>query len=755
MTRQPIYLAAALALALAAAPAAADAAVTASPSSAQRGGIAITSAAASANGRTVAVGMKWDAALLAKAGKGDRFTITVKAFRFRDTSTLLTRRLSVNVASVDETVKLRLSPAQARSLRSAYRVIVTATQQYDSVNDKDTAFEISDVAVRHLRGTRNLAAGRLCRAVLRSGVNASRCDLRAVDLYKSDLRKVNLAYANLGGARLDKADLSTTDLTGTHLNGALLKGAKFAAGEQSAFTLPQDGQTAIIDAIDSAKQSVDVIIYDFGGPNLVGQAGKPGALMRAVSRGVNVRVILNSGQNDGLCTGVDVTAQAICAWNPKLDPLYATQASLASAAQTAGAGAGKYRVQFSSQNFQITHQKTVLIDTANSDGTARSTAQLLPTSQVLVSTGNLQAYPVDWGRRSGTVKNTTTGKYVPGVLNANYLTDPAATCPTTGCGVEWAARDFGIKVTDPALMERISSVFTSDQACDGRSDTNNLLASSLADSWANGTLLTAGSLYPDSTSAESIYEVASNAGQLDANPQGNARERMRYLITHATKSLLVYNEEFNDPEITGTVTVSSAGVPLVTQSGLLAQAAKRGVDVHVVMAGSVPADSFYGSNGNLAEYNDLVANGGQVTLLPADSPGSVYVHAKAIIADGIDGFMGSENFGFASINWNRELGLMLTSRQDPSKAPIPSLLSVTGIAQIISAFWIDYTNVNAVAWPSAGQTYVPPKYPPKAFPDSFPMNCLPYTNSDRYQPALPTRDATQPSGRPDAPAPPA
>jgi phosphatidylserine/phosphatidylglycerophosphate/cardiolipin synthase-like enzyme len=105
------------------------------------------------------------------------------------------------------------------------------------------------------------------------------------------------------------------------------------------------------------------------------------------------------------------------------------------------------------------------------------------------------------------------------------------------------------------------------------------------------------------------------------------------LIDSAQHSLLVENEEMDDP------TIESA----------LESAAGRGVNVDVVMT--------YSSDWTTA-WTQLVGAGVHVRTYASDA--SLYIHAKAIIADGSTAFVGSENFSEASLDYNRELGLITT-----------------------------------------------------------------------------------------------
>ena len=111
------------------------------------------------------------------------------------------------------------------------------------------------------------------------------------------------------------------------------------------------------------------------------------------------------------------------------------------------------------------------------------------------------------------------------------------------------------------------------------------------------------------------------------------------VIAHARRSLLVENEEMGD-------------APVIDA---LVAAAHRGVDVEVVMT----AASFS------ARGLDQLARGG-VHVRASSFSADPYIHAKVIVADaGLPGaalFLGSENFSYASLDDNRELGLRTTDR---------------------------------------------------------------------------------------------
>jgi cardiolipin synthase A/B len=110
------------------------------------------------------------------------------------------------------------------------------------------------------------------------------------------------------------------------------------------------------------------------------------------------------------------------------------------------------------------------------------------------------------------------------------------------------------------------------------------------------------------------------------------------LIDSARSSLLVENEEMDDSTVTNA----------------LEDAAERGVKVEVVMTyASSWADAL----------GQLVDAGVEVRTYPSD--GSLYIHAKVVVADGASLFLGSQNFSVSSLEYNRELGVITT---DPTLA---------------------------------------------------------------------------------------
>jgi phosphatidylserine/phosphatidylglycerophosphate/cardiolipin synthase-like enzyme len=115
----------------------------------------------------------------------------------------------------------------------------------------------------------------------------------------------------------------------------------------------------------------------------------------------------------------------------------------------------------------------------------------------------------------------------------------------------------------------------------------------------------------------------------------NAQASILSVINGAAHTLAVEDEEMNDPAVTSA----------------LAAAARRGVDVTITMTANSEWDQ---------ALTELTRAGVRIRLYPND-PSSVYIHAKAIVADagrlGQQVLVGSQNFSVSSLDYNRELGI--------------------------------------------------------------------------------------------------
>lgn len=116
----------------------------------------------------------------------------------------------------------------------------------------------------------------------------------------------------------------------------------------------------------------------------------------------------------------------------------------------------------------------------------------------------------------------------------------------------------------------------------------------------------------------------------------NSRDRITTLIRSATKTLDVYAAATKD-------------------NGILeemANAAKRGVKVRVLIS---PARGEEAQNESEEDFDYLEKNRVDVRLLK-----SPYVHAKVFVADNALAFVGSVNITTTSLEFNRELGILVS-----------------------------------------------------------------------------------------------
>jgi cardiolipin synthase A/B len=112
----------------------------------------------------------------------------------------------------------------------------------------------------------------------------------------------------------------------------------------------------------------------------------------------------------------------------------------------------------------------------------------------------------------------------------------------------------------------------------------------------------------------------------------NSRDKLTALISGAKKTLIIEAEEMLDSSVEQAI----VGV------------AQSGVQVEVILPSSTAT-----SDPNAAGISTLKAAGVQVK-----EDGQLYMHAKMIVVDGSSGFVGSENISGASLDGNRELGLI-------------------------------------------------------------------------------------------------
>jgi cardiolipin synthase len=181
----------------------------------------------------------------------------------------------------------------------------------------------------------------------------------------------------------------------------------------------------------------------------------------------------------------------------------------------------------------------------------------------------------------------------------------------------------------------------------------------------------------DVAAIESVFARDWSGAVPSAGPSGadlvwspGSESQLDNLIGSAQRSVVAENEEMDSPSI----------------EGALESDARRGIDVTVVMTTDSEWD---------AAFSRLESAGVHIVLYP-DPSSALYIHAKVIDIDGTKAFIGSENFSTASLEDNRELGLITSSEsvmyplngtllsdvahgqdQQPSSTTIPSETSTT------------------------------------------------------------------------------
>jgi cardiolipin synthase A/B len=117
----------------------------------------------------------------------------------------------------------------------------------------------------------------------------------------------------------------------------------------------------------------------------------------------------------------------------------------------------------------------------------------------------------------------------------------------------------------------------------------------------------------------------------------NSRNDFTSLIDSAKKSLVIEAEEMQDSNV----------------EQAIVNAAKRGVQVQVIL----PSPGGSSGDSNSSGIATIKQGGAQVKEDP-----HYYMHAKMMVIDGQKGFIGSENISTASLDRNRELGIILSDQ---------------------------------------------------------------------------------------------
>jgi len=121
----------------------------------------------------------------------------------------------------------------------------------------------------------------------------------------------------------------------------------------------------------------------------------------------------------------------------------------------------------------------------------------------------------------------------------------------------------------------------------------------------------------------------------------NSRKKILAFIDGSQKTLILEQEEMQDSEV---------------QQHLI-DAAKRGVKVRVLVAGSTGSESS-GGDYNKPGEQQIQAGGVQVKTIAVP-----YMHAKIYLADGNRVIICSENVSTSSLNNNRELGIIVSDSE--------------------------------------------------------------------------------------------
>ena len=128
------------------------------------------------------------------------------------------------------------------------------------------------------------------------------------------------------------------------------------------------------------------------------------------------------------------------------------------------------------------------------------------------------------------------------------------------------------------------------------------------------------------------------------------------LLDSAKQTIFIQTEEINDP-VTGGTLAQSWSI-----EGELIHAANRGVQVQIMM----PLKGLGGPNPiDNTEVIQTRLNG--IPNLQIKTGSQYYMHAKLIIIDQNLAFVGSQNLVRASLDYNREVGILISSASEVQK----------------------------------------------------------------------------------------
>ena len=135
----------------------------------------------------------------------------------------------------------------------------------------------------------------------------------------------------------------------------------------------------------------------------------------------------------------------------------------------------------------------------------------------------------------------------------------------------------------------------------------------------------------------------------------NAHSVFFKMLSSATHSIWAQTEEVGDPPSGGALAQSwSIEAALTT-------AAKRGVQVQLMLPPQNTGSAF------IPDSSAALARLSGIANLQIKTGSQYYMHAKLLVIDQRIAFVGSENLARASLNYNREVGLLITSAGEVQK----------------------------------------------------------------------------------------
>ncbi len=120
----------------------------------------------------------------------------------------------------------------------------------------------------------------------------------------------------------------------------------------------------------------------------------------------------------------------------------------------------------------------------------------------------------------------------------------------------------------------------------------------------------------------------------------NSRMKLTDLVKSAKKEILIYAEEIEDKDF----------------EDLLVKKAKSGVKVYIVLANPEYIETNREAEKYLSAYH-----------IQLSTPSTPFIHAKAIIVDNSIAYVGSINFSSTSMDKNREVGIITSSKDAVNK----------------------------------------------------------------------------------------